>query len=68
MELLFDTATDPNEIRNLAHARPERAEELRGLMEQWYRDHHPEGLDRVHMDDAEQREVQRRLGQLGYLE
>ncbi len=68
MELLFDDAADPNETRNLAHSRPPVLEELRGLMEQWYRDHHPEGLERVQMDGTEEREVQRRLGQLGYLE
>jgi len=67
-ELLFDTATDPNERRNLAASRPDRLAELRPLMEQWYRDHHPEALERVQMDDSEEREVQRRLGQLGYLE
>ena len=67
-ELLFNTAEDPEEVRNLAAARPEPLEELRALMEQWYRDHHPEGLERVRMDDTEEREVQRRLGQLGYLE
>jgi arylsulfatase A-like enzyme len=67
-ELLFDAATDPNETRNLAAARPQKLEELRSLMTQWYRDHHPEGLERVQMDDTERREVKRRLGQLGYLE
>ena len=68
LELLFDTAVDPAEEHNLAGQRPELLRELRALMEQWYRDHHPGGAQRVRMEAAEERDVQRRLGQLGYLE
>jgi len=68
LELLFDIADDPAETHNLAGERPDVLEDLRGLVQQWYRDHHPEGVRRVEMDKAEERDVQRRLGQLGYLE
>lgn len=68
LELLFDTAADPGEEHNLAGRRPELLRELRALMEQWYRDHHPEGVQRVRMEAAEERDVRPRLGQLGYLE
>lgn len=69
LELLFDVATDPAEERNLAEESPGLLEELCRAVNQWYRFNAPKvTVSAAQMDEAEERDVRRRLKQLGYLE
>jgi hypothetical protein len=68
LELLFDVREDPAETRNLASENPGKLDELRALMADWYREHHPESITRADVDEAEEKDIHRRLGQLGYLD
>ncbi|MGD2175779.1 MAG: sulfatase [Candidatus Brocadiaceae bacterium] len=69
LELLFDVEQDPHELHNLAEQRPEEAETFRDAMERWYAENQP-GVDitRAELDEEEEKDIQRRLSQLGYLE
>jgi arylsulfatase A-like enzyme len=68
LELLFNTADDPAEAHNLAAEQPERLAELRARLERWYDENHGESIGRVVLKPAEERQIKRQLGQLGYLE
>ncbi len=69
LELLLDVANDPKELQNMAGDNPDLLDTLRSVMNQWYDDNHPSASTRpVAMDEAERKEVKRRLRQLGYLE
>ncbi len=68
LEMLFDIATDPEERQNRAEKRPERLQEMREAMAEWYRRHEVKALRHVEMDATEEREVARRLKQLGYMD
>ncbi len=67
LEFLYDTSADPHETTNLAAERPDRLEELRDTMKDWCERNYQEGLQAVGMTEAEERDVRRRLEQLGYL-